>query len=38
VEAKALNVKGYQHVKGVVTAHKDAIASVELAEIADSIL
>ena len=38
VEAKALNVKGYQHVKGVVSAHKDAIASVELAEIADSII
>ena len=38
VEAKALDVKGYQHVKGVVSAHKDAIASVELAEIADSII
>jgi hypothetical protein len=33
VEAKALNVSGYQHVKGVVSAHKDAIASVELSEI-----
>ena len=38
LEAKALNVKGYQHVKGVVSAHRDAVASVELAEIADSIL
>ena len=35
VEAKALSLKGYQHVKGVVSAHKDAVASVELAEIAD---
>jgi len=33
VEAKALDVKGYQHVKGVVSQHKDALASVELAEI-----
>ncbi len=33
VEAKALNVSGYQHVKGVVSAHKDALASVELSEI-----
>lgn len=38
VEVKALNVKGFQHVKGVVSAHRDAVASVELAEIADSIL
>jgi hypothetical protein len=38
VEAKALNVKGYQHVKGVVSAHRDAVASVELAEIAETIL
>ena len=38
VEAKALNVSGYQHVRGVVTAHKDAVASVELAEIAETIL
>lgn len=35
VEAKALDVKGFQHVKGVVSAHKDALASVELAEIAN---
>ena len=33
VEAKALDIKGFQHVKGVVSAHKDALASVELAEI-----
>jgi hypothetical protein len=32
VEAKALDIKGYQHVKGVVSAHKDALAAVELAE------
>jgi hypothetical protein len=38
VEAKALNVKGFQHVKGVVSAHRDAVASVELAEIAETIL
>jgi hypothetical protein len=38
VEAKALNVKGYQHVKGIVSAHRDAVASVELAEIAETIL
>jgi hypothetical protein len=36
VEAKALKVSGYQHVKGVAAAHKDAIASVELADIIDS--
>ena len=36
VEAKALSLKGYQHVKGVAAAHKDAIASVELAELVDS--
>ena len=33
VEAKALDVKGFQHVKGVVSAHKDAIAAVELQDI-----
>jgi hypothetical protein len=38
VEAKALNVRGFQHVKGVVSAHRDAVASVELAEIAETIL
>lgn len=38
VEAKALNVRGFQHVKGVVSAHRDAVASVELAEIAEAIL
>jgi hypothetical protein len=27
-----LKVSGYQHVKGVASAHKDAIAGVELAE------
>ena len=32
IETKALKLSGYQHVKGVVGAHKDAIASVELAE------
>lgn len=37
VEAKALDVRGYQHVKGVVSAHKDAVASVELAEIASEL-
>ena len=38
VEARALNVRGFQHVKGVVSAHRDAVASVELAEIAETIL
>ena len=38
VEAKALNVRGFQHVRGVVSAHRDAVASVELAEIAETIL
>lgn len=32
VQAKALKVSGYQHVKGVASAHKDAIAGVELAD------
>jgi hypothetical protein len=36
IETKALKLSGYQHVKGVAVAHKDAIASVELAEIMDS--
>lgn len=36
IETKALKVSGYQHVKGVAAAHKDAIASVELADIVDS--
>ena len=36
LEAKALKVSGYQHIKGVVSAHKDAIAAVELVEIADT--
>jgi hypothetical protein len=36
IETKALKVSGYQHVKGVAAAHKDAIASVELADIIDS--
>lgn len=36
IETKALKVSGYQHVKGVAAAHKDAIASVELAELVDS--
>ena len=33
VEAKALDIKGFQHVKGVVSQHKEALAAVELAEI-----
>ena len=36
IETKALKVSGYQHVKGVAAAHKDAIASVELADLVDS--
>jgi len=36
IETKALKVSGYQHVKGVAAAHKDAIASVELAELVES--
>lgn len=32
IETKALKVSGYQHVKGVAAAHKDAMAAVELAE------
>lgn len=35
VEAKALDVKGYQHVKGVVSAHRDAMVAPEIAEIAE---
>jgi len=34
VEAKALNLSGFQHVKGVVAAHKDIVAAPELAGIA----
>ncbi len=34
VEAKALSLKGYQHVKGVVSQHKEAMVAPELAEIA----
>ncbi len=33
VEAKALNLSGFQHVKGVVAAHKDSVAAVEFTEI-----
>jgi hypothetical protein len=32
IETKALKVSGYQHVKGVAAAHKDVMASAELAE------
>lgn len=38
VEAKALSLKGYQHVKGVVSAHKDIMAAPELAGIAHKLL
>lgn len=34
VEAKALSLKGYQHVKGVVSQHKEAMVAPELEEIA----
>ena len=33
VESKALNLSGYQHVKGVVAAHKDNVAAVEFNEL-----
>ena len=32
IEAKALKVSGFQHVKGVASAHKDVLAGAELAE------
>ncbi|MFZ9215320.1 MAG: hypothetical protein ACO21S_09105 [Sediminibacterium sp.] len=38
VEAKALNLSGYQHVKGVVAAHKENEALQEFKEIAEHIL
>jgi hypothetical protein len=31
--ALALNLSGFQHVKGVVAAHKDSVAAVEFTEI-----
>jgi hypothetical protein len=34
VEAKALSLKGYQHVKGVVSQHKEAMVAPEMEEIA----
>jgi hypothetical protein len=34
VEAKALSLKGYQHVKGVVSQHKEVMVAPEMAEIA----
>ena len=37
VEAKALNLSGFQHVKGVVSAHKENAALVEFKEIANEI-
>jgi hypothetical protein len=37
LETKALKVSGYQHIKGVVSAHKDSIAAIELTEIAETI-
>ena len=35
VEAKALNLQGFQHVKGVVSQHKEAMVAPEIAEIAE---
>jgi len=37
VEAKALSLKGYQHVKGVVSQHKEAMIAPELEEIAKAL-
>ena len=37
VEAKALSLKGYQHVKGVVSQHKEVMSAPELAEIAEAL-
>jgi hypothetical protein len=37
VEAKALSLKGYQHVKGVVSQHKEVMVAPELAEIAEAL-
>ena len=37
VESKALNLSGYQHVKGVVQAHKENEALKEFKEIANEI-
>jgi hypothetical protein len=37
VEAKALSLKGYQHVKGVVSQHKEAMVAPELEEIAKAL-
>lgn len=38
VEAKALDMKGFQHVKGVAQAHMDMMAAPELAGIAHKFL
>lgn len=37
VEAKALSLKGYQHVKGVVSQHKEVMVAPEMAEIAEAL-
>ena len=37
VEAKALSLKGYQHVKGVVSQHKEVMGAPELEEIAKAL-
>jgi hypothetical protein len=37
VEAKALSLKGYQHVKGVVSQHKEVMVAPELEEIAKAL-
>lgn len=36
VEAKALSLKGYQHVKGVVSQHKEAMVAPDMALIAEA--
>ena len=38
ISTKALDLSGYQHVSGVAAAHKDAMATNELAEIADLVI
>lgn len=37
VETKALSLKGYQHVKGVVSQHKEAMVAPEMEEIAKAL-
>jgi len=37
VEAKALSLKGYQHVKGVASQHKEAMVAPEMEEIAKAL-